>query len=156
MNPRLANIIFTFFALCSVPATLFPFYETSIVLDKIREKSEVIPYNTGSYYLTLMSVFWPLIFIIIADKLSQPENKKAPHLINRLAISAKEKLFSVIVGWFLVCLVLANLAPFIVKKTLEINDYNPCRDPEEISSFSRGRSFIYIMHGDCSSIANKP
>jgi len=48
-----------------------------------------------------------------------------------------------LVAWFIACLLLANIVPRYLTKTLENASYNECKDPREVSRLFPGGSHIY-------------
>ena len=135
MTQKTAQIIFVIFNLLAILAVAYAAYDFISVSDAIEIGEKIVPFDSGTYYLLLMSLFWVLSIIQYAGL----KNKHA-----RLLKHGNQFL----VGWFLFMLLLANLIPNYLSNKLEDAGYIECVDPKEISRVSKGKSSLYIK-GSC-------
>ena len=135
MTQKTAQIIFVIFNLIAILAIAYSAYDFISVSDAVEKREDVVPFDSGTYYLLLMSLFWVLSIIQYAGL----KNKQASLLKYGNQIS---------VGWFLFMLLLANLIPNYLSNKLEDAGYIKCVDPQEISRVAKGESNLYIK-GSC-------
>jgi len=135
MTQKTAQLIFIIFNIIALFAVAYTIYDFINVINAIEAQVRVIPFDSGTYYLLLMSVFWVLSIIQYAGL----KNKQA-----RLLKYGNQFL----VAWFLLMLLLANLIPSYLSSTLEKADYVKCVDPREISRIAKGESSYYTKN-DC-------
>lgn len=130
MNPKLAQILFIFFIILAVPVVGYAVYDFYSVKTALANGEPQIPFDSGTYYLLLGSIFWVLGFIQVVGK--------------RNADSKVLKYASpMLIVWFITVLALANVIPYYLESNLEGAGYVKCDDPSEISRVSRGKSSIY-------------
>lgn len=135
MTGKTAQKIFIIFNLLAFVAVGYAVSDFIFVLSSIRAEQDVIPFDTGVFYLLLMSIFW--VMSIIQFSGHRNEQSKILKYANQLAI-----------GWFLFMMLLANLVPYYLTLKLEDAGYVGCDDPKEISRVGRGESYLYIRQ-DC-------
>jgi len=68
MNPKLAQILFIITNLIAVPVVGYAFYEFFIVKTALANGEQQIPFDSGTYYLLLGSIFWVLLVVQIVGK----------------------------------------------------------------------------------------
>ena len=131
MNQKTAQIIFIIFNILALFAVGYAVNDLLFVLSSIKEQSNVIPFDTGTYYLLLMTVFW-VLSIIQYFGIRNKQSKMLKH--GGL----------VVIGWFVFTLLLANAFPYYLTNKLEKAGYERRDDPNEISRVSRGASYLYV------------
>lgn len=132
MTKKTAQITFIILNILAFLSIYFVFIEHIRILSGIDEHKIQIPFDSGVYYLLLMSVVW-LFSIIQYVGLRNSESLLVKYA-NQVSIA-----------WFIFTLVLANLLPFYIKGKLEDAGYSECSDPREISRVARGESNIYSL-----------
>lgn len=135
MNPKLAQILFLITCVIAVPVVGYAFYDFFVVKTALANGEQQVPFDSGTYYLLLGSIFWVLLVVQIVGK-RNPNSK-----ILRYASPA-------IIIWFIAMLVLANVIPSYLESKLESAGYVRCDDPAEFSRVSKGASSIYVK-GSC-------
>ena len=135
MNPKLAQILFIITNLIAVPVIGYAFYEFFIVKTALANGEQQIPFDSGTYYLLLGSIFWVLLVVQIFGK-RNPNSRMLNYASPAIII------------WFIAMLILANVIPSYLKSKLESAGYTKCDDPAEISRVSKGASSIYVK-GSC-------
>lgn len=135
MTQKTAQIIFLAFNFIAILAVAYAVYDFIRVTAAVDRSEEVLPFDSGTYYLLLMSVFWVLSIIQYVGL----KNKHA-----RLVKYSNQ----ILIGWFLSMLLLANLIPNYLSNKIEDAGYIKCIDPREISRVSKGESILYIK-GSC-------
>lgn len=134
MSQKTAQIIFVILNILSVFAVAYAVYDFTSIITAIEKKEELIPFDSGTYYLLLMSVTWVLSIIQYLGL----KNK-----YSRLLRLANQTL----VIWFVFMLLLANLIPNFLSNKLEEAGYSKCDDPREISRVAKGESSYYLKRG---------
>ncbi|HEY9051240.1 MAG TPA: hypothetical protein VIQ03_06825 [Gammaproteobacteria bacterium] len=134
MTQKTAQIIFIIFNILAVVAVGYAAYDFINIISSIQTDKDVIPFDTATYYLLLMSVFW--VLSLIQYKGIRNEKAKILKYANQLLIA-----------WFLIMLMLANLIPYYLTHKLEEAGYVGCDDPREVSRVGRGASYLYFKHG---------
>jgi len=140
MKQKTAQIIVEFLNILAFFAVGYAIYEFYTVNSAISNKATSIPFDTGTYYLLLISVVWLMRIIQYSALRSTKVTKYIEKHGNQLVI-----------GWFIGTLVLANLIPYYLQSKLEENEYLACHDPAEISRAAKGESLIYTK-SDCGSL----
>lgn len=135
MTKKTARIIFIILNILAFLSIYFVFIEHIRILSDIDERKVQIPFDSGVYYLLLMSVVW--LFSLIQFVGLKNNKSSLVKYANQISIA-----------WFIFMLILANLLPFYVKGKLEDAGYRKCSDPREISRVARGESSIY-SYGKC-------
>ncbi len=130
LRTKTANKALLFLAFLGLAAVGYLVYDFVHVKLSIEEGRPSVYFDTGTYYLALASVFPVLVVIQITGKNKDPQ---------RVARYASPLL----VVWFIACLLLANIVPRYLTKTLENASYNECKDPREVSRLFPGGSYIY-------------
>jgi hypothetical protein len=131
-----AKFTLYFFIAMSVMALIafvYVIYDITSISMAIAENHDNIAYDSGTYYLLLISVSWPLWHI---------EYKGRNKGVEAVASYASK----LVIIWFLVTLVLANVIPWLVEHQFEMHQYVACEDPEVITNVGRGESLIYKKH----------
>jgi len=132
MNQKTAQIIFVIFNLLALPIVAFTGYEFCTVNAAINQKNEIIPFDTGIYYLLLASVFWIMALIQTVGK----RGEQGAKLVEKYASM-------ILIGWFIFMLAAANAIPYYLQGRIQNLGYYTCDDPKEISRIARGSSIIY-------------
>lgn len=130
MDKKTAQIIFVVLNIIAVPAVGYGIYDYISVSSAIAQGSNIIPFDSGTYYLFLMSLFWVLSIIQMIG-LKNPQ-QQPPRYSNQIVIF-----------WFVAMLIVANLIPYNLQQKFEMAGYTKCDDPREISRISRGESSVY-------------
>jgi hypothetical protein len=140
MSPRSAQIIFIVFNILAIPVVGFAVYDFIYVKSAIANGEHQIPFDSGTYYFLLGTLFWLLLIIQIIGK----KNHESPLLKfgNQIVIT-----------WFIGILILANLIPYYLQQTFVDAGYVKCDDPAEINRIARGESSIYVK-GSCKDIGD--
>lgn len=152
MNPTLAKIIFILFVLIAIPASIYPFLEAGEALTALSKNENEIYFDTGVFYLFLMSSMIVMGCMEMLARVSATEGKQTSPLIINLGEVTKKYASKILIGWFLFTLVVANVAPIYVNYELENAGYQSCHDPREISRVSPGKSLIYLKGKNCEHI----
>lgn len=134
MSPKTAQIIFVIFNILAVVAVVYAINDYLYVSSSVTNQSEVISFDSGTYYLILISVFW--VFSVIQYVGQRNEQSWLLKYANQ-----------VIIAWFVVMLILANVIPHYLQTRLEYGGYTKCEDPAEISRVGRGESSLYMRPG---------
>jgi len=132
MNQKTAQIIFVVFNLLALPIAAFTVYEFYTVNAAIGQKKEVIYFDSGTYYLLLITVFWVMSAIQYTGK----NSTRGMKLVKKYA-------GLILIGYFIGMLILANVIPYYFQSKFTQSGYYPCDDPKEISRMARGSSIIY-------------
>ena len=132
MNQKTAQIVFFIFNLLAVIAVYYAIEDFISVLTSLSDAKDQIDFDSGTYYLLLMSIFWVLSFIQYAGL----ENSESA--ISRYASQ-------IVIGWFLIMLVAANVIPSYLENQLESAGYVKCADPDEVARLGRGESSVYMI-----------
>ncbi len=131
MSARVSQALFILFNLLAIPVVIFAIYDIVLVFDGVRTESEIIPLDTGSQYLLLISVFWVLACLQFAG-------------MRGFTGFVKRWGSMIVIAWFIICLVVAGLMPIGLRSMLEKAGYKPCQDTAYVSRISRGDSLIYV------------
>lgn len=102
------------------------------IVSSVESSTEEIPFDSATYYLFLMSVFW--MFSLIQYAGLRKIHSKILKYSNQL-----------VVIWFIFALILANAIPYYLNDKLERAGYIKCEDPEELSRIGKGESSIYFL-----------
>jgi len=116
-------------------AVVYALYDAISVINAITNNQNIIPYDSGIYYLLLLSVFWLMSFIEYTGR------KNGLESVSTYAGKS-------IVIWFLATLLLANIIPWYLQHEFDTHEYFACHDPAEINRVTRGESFI-MKKGAC-------
>lgn len=135
MNKKTAKIIMIVLNLLAIPAVFFTAYDAVRIYDAVEINADIIPFDTGTYYFLLASILWLISALEIIQSKWQSNwfAQKASH---------------VIAGWFIFCLILANIIPYHLEKKITDAGYIPCHNQEEISRVAKGESLIF-QKSDC-------
>lgn len=136
MNPKVAQSIFVALNIFSIFAVAYVAYDFIDVSSAVKKKEDFIPFDTGAYYLLLMSVFWVFSVIQYAG-------------INNKYSNILKHANQIVVFWFVLMLALANLIPYYLTNKLDEAGYKKCKDPAEISRVAKGESLVYIKSSEC-------
>ena len=131
MTPETANYGLLFFDALASSGLYFMLREHLGVISQMYSHSERIVFDTGLYYLLLFSIF-PLMRIV-----------QAVILIAK-AKDYHKNLNLLFVAWFILCLILANVIPYKIKKDLIASGYHYCGQME-LHRISRGSNTIYQL-----------
>jgi len=134
MTQKTAQVIFIIFNILAIFSVTYALYDFINITSAVKKQEEIILFDSGTYYLLLMSVFWVLSLIQYAG------------LKNKLA-SLLKYANQALLAWFLMMILLANLIPGYLSDKLEAAGYTKCDDPREISRVSKGESSFYIKSG---------
>ncbi|MBT0961110.1 hypothetical protein [Denitromonas iodatirespirans] len=134
MRARTAQAIIYVLDVLAVPAVAYCIYDSVRVQRAIAAAAPEIGFDSGIYYLLLASVMWVLTAIQIVG-------------LKRGAAFRPHRAGMVLVIWFVTCLSLANVLPYLITRTLEAAGYQPCRDTREVSRVSRGVGRVYRLNG---------
>lgn len=134
MTQKNAQIIFVIFNVLAGFAVSYVIYDFVAVNNAIRSKGKIIPFDTGTYYYLLGTVFWVLSIIQYVGL-----NNKETKLL-------KYSNF-ILVIWFILMLFLANIIPYYLSNKMEDAGYEKCDDPGEISRVAKGESNFYKLSG---------
>jgi len=134
VSPKTANIVIVFFNLVGFLLVGYAINDFITVNSAISARALEIPYDSGTYYLFLIAIFW--IFTIL-------------HWSGILQTEHKLKRYSstILVAGFACLLILANGLNYYVSHHFESAGYIECDDPTEISRISKGESSIYRLNG---------
>jgi hypothetical protein len=130
VNQKTAQLIFLVFNLLAILAVGYAIYDFIEVNRFITTGRVKIAFDSGTYYLLLMSIFWVLGTIQMLGK----RNNQTPPKYSSLWV----------VGWFILMLVLANVMSYYIENRFEHNGYVKHDDPDEISRIAKGESSIYV------------
>ena len=150
MNRTLGKILFLLFFIISIPASLYPFYESGIALSEFNRGAKAIEFDSGVFYMCLVSIFWPAALIHFCGMQYLRDQKGKSNKISQWIYVNATKIS---ISWFIASLILANIAPFLILRKFENAGYIKCDDPREVSRISRGRSLI-LVKGNCDAIGN--
>lgn len=130
VSKNTAYIILGLLNLLAFPAVIYSFYGIVETQQAIMRMDDQIPHDSGTYYLLLMSIFWVFTFVEIAGRrqMLKPITRWAGPLV---------------LGWLILGLVVANIIPYWLGRSLTSAGYIACHDPKEISRVGRGESLIY-------------
>ena len=129
----MSQALFLFFNLLATPVVILAIYDIVILFDGVRTESEIIPLDTGSQYLFLISIFWILSCLQYAS-------------LRGCASFVKQWGSKIVITWFIACLVVASLMPMSLRSMLEKAGYKPCQDTVYVSPISRGEKLIYVKN----------
>lgn len=134
MSPKTANIVIVFFNLVGFLLVGYAINDFATVNSAISSRTLEIPYDSGTYYLFLIAIFW--VFTIL-------------HWSGLLRTEHKLQRYSsmTLVAGFVCLLILANGLNYYVSDRFESAGYIECDDPTEISRISKGESSIYRLNG---------
>lgn len=118
-----------------IAALIWLVIDSMRVMNAIREKNQYIHFDSGAYYLILLT---SLLVIFVC---------------HRLNLSGKQRAVDqyggkMLIGVFVVGLILANVLPLYFKSLFNSAGYHACDDPRSISRTARGSSVIYAL-GSC-------
>lgn len=130
MRIQMAYGILGVICLAAVAGAAYVIYDIISISNAIANQQAVIPFDSGSAYLLLISVTWPCMYIELSSRI-------------RGITSITKNSTKVIVIWFLATILLANVIPWYLKYEFSRNGYLACKDPAEISRLARGESIIY-------------
>lgn len=136
MPIKLAKGIFIFLICISIPAALFPFYEFFRVIIATQKHASQIEFDSGIFFLLLMSEFWLFCFIEYSGI-----HRKYPVFIKKYAAK-------MIIYWFITSLALAYTAPYLLVTQLERKGYQKCAVEPYPSRISRGEAKLYKFSCD--------
>jgi hypothetical protein len=114
-------------------AFVYVIYDIVSISQAIAANQTAIAYDSGTYYLLLLSVFWLFSYIEYTGR------KKGLNAVKSYATKS-------ILIWFLVTLLLANVIPWLVEHQFEANQYIACENPASTTQVGRGESLIYKKH----------
>jgi hypothetical protein len=134
MSPKKAQIVLVIINLLAIPAVGYAIYVFFSVKHAIANNEPQIPFDSGVFYYLLASIFW--IFSIIQYAGLRGGKAYVPKFAAPLAV-----------GWFVAMLILANVIPYFLEKSLEDAAYVKCKDIREISRVSRGESSVFKKGG---------
>ena len=134
MSPRTAQVVFIVFNILAIFAVAYVLKNYIEVNNAISGKVPVIPFDTGTYYLLLMSVFWWMSVLQFVGS----RNGKS---------SLLKYGNQILVVWFVLMLMLANMIPFSITNKMETAGYVKCEDSREISRVSKGESSYFTLGG---------
>lgn len=132
---RSARLIIWLGGVAAIAAFVWLTLDSIRVLSSIDERKAAIDFDSGAYYLLLLSA---LFVLFLADALNLLGRK-------RFVEKAGGKL---LIGSFFISLLLANIIPIYFKAKLEQAGYVACKDPRSISRTARGQSLIFVL-GEC-------
>ena len=135
MKQKTAQRIFVFFNIIAVVLIAYVVDDFISVLSSIEAKQDEVNFDSGIYYFFLITIFW--VFSVIQYVGLRNSESSIVKYANQI-----------IIVWFVLMLILANLLPFHVKGKFEEMGYSKCSDPKEISRVARGESSIYSL-GKC-------
>jgi hypothetical protein len=135
MDQKKAQIFFIIANILAIPIVGYAFYDFYFVTTAIANGKSEIPFDSGTYYFLLGSIFW--VFLLVQQVGLKNPDSKVLHYANHIFII-----------WFIAILVLANVIPFYLQNKFEDAGYKKCHDPAEISRVFRGGSSIYVK-GSC-------
>jgi hypothetical protein len=135
MSKKTAKIMIIILNLLAIPAVLFTVYDAIRIYDSVEFNVDIIPFDTGTYYFLLASILW----IISALEIIQ---SKWP------AKWFAQRTSQLIAGWFIFCLIFANIIPYHLEKKLTDAGYVSCHNQDEISRVAKGESLIF-QKSDC-------
>jgi hypothetical protein len=133
MPDKIALPFFITMSMLAIVAFGYVIYDINSISQSIADKQSAITYDSGTYYLLLLSVFWPASYIEYTGRTKGIE-AVAP-------FASKLILF-----WFLATLLLANVIPWLVEHQFESHQYVACENPASITRVARGESLIYKKH----------
>ena len=134
MNPKTASVIIVFFNLIGFLLVGYAINDFITVTSAINSETLEIPYDSGTYYLFLIAIFW--IFTML-------------HWSGLLRTGHKLQRYSstILIAGFVCLLILANGLNYYVSDRFERAGYIECEDTTEISRISKGESSIYRLNG---------
>jgi len=133
MPVALAQGVFVLFNVLALPLVVYALYEPVRIITALHAGTDPISVDSGTQYLILMSVFWPMFGLQIAG------------LKGRLGFVGRWGS-KILIGWFIACLIIATLLPVGLHSLLEKSGYSVCPDPAEFSRLSVGDSLVYVKH----------
>jgi hypothetical protein len=118
MNQKVAQWIFVVLNIFAIFAIAYVAYDFVEVNRAINEKEDFINFDTGTYYLLLMSVFWVLVVVKYTGL--RNEHSKLVRYATQIGVY-----------WFvlMLVLVLANLIPYYITHQFEVAGFTKCKDP---------------------------
>jgi len=133
MNRKTAQLLLGVFNLLAIVAVIYVINDYLRVTDAIHQKHTEIDFDSGIYYLLLMSVFWPITAVEFIG-----------------LVNAQHRLVQhsqvVIIAWFIVMLILSHIIPYQLTHKMQGAGYIAYDDPAEISRVSKGESLIYKLN----------
>lgn len=63
MTQKSAQVIFIIFNFLAIFSVTYAAYDFINITSAVKKQEEIIPFDSGTYYLLLMSVFWLLSVI---------------------------------------------------------------------------------------------
>ena len=114
----------------AIPAVLFAIYEPIRIYEALEINADIIPFDSGTYYFLLASILWLISALEFIESKWQPSwlAHRASHFI---------------AGWFIFCLILANIIPYYLEQKITDAGYISCHNQDEISRVAKGESLIF-------------
>lgn len=116
-------------------AVVYVFYDISKIMNSIRNDEPAIPYDSGTYYLLILTVFW--LFTYLEYK----------GLREGLA-AVRKSMNKAVTIWFAITVILGFVIPLKLEDRFETSGYQAAPNPDEISRISIGRSIIYTKRAN--------
>ncbi|MET1254959.1 hypothetical protein [Aliikangiella maris] len=150
MKQKNAQFIFIGFNLLTCCAIIFLAYDTWRIYNEINQVIIPIEFDNGQYYLILMTAFWVLYGIQWAGLRTQQFNLRysTQSLLDKMAKFIHQKHLPILIFWFTLCLLLANILPYVIEDKLIQAGYIPCKNTRAISPVSKGHNYLYSKN-DC-------
>ncbi|WP_347330912.1 hypothetical protein [Marinimicrobium locisalis] len=132
MKAKTTNTALLAVAVLVTPAVVFSIYDIFRVLEEASQKHETIILHSGTHYLLLGTVLWVLV------------------VLQQMALKGREATIKkwggkVLIGWFLSCLLLANVIPMALSSHLKEKGYHKCVVLDVTANHRRGREYIYAL-----------
>ncbi len=134
MTQKNAQIIFIVFNIIALLLVAYVINDFMMVKSSIIKNEKIIPFDSGTYYFLLITIFW--VFSVIQYFGLKDQESKILKYANQF-----------IIAWFIFMLFLANAIPYYLSNKIEAAGYSKCDDPEEISRTVRGESILYKKDG---------
>ncbi len=140
MNPKLAQYIFILLNVLAIPCLILPILTILRVWQEATDDQAFITFDSGEFYLLIMTVFWVMALIQYAGL-----KGKFPKLIQNAT--------GAMIGWLAFTLILANLIPSTLTNHIEQAGYQQCDIPKERARIAKGEELIFSK--DCQKLLSK-
>jgi len=144
MKSSKAPIVLAIFCLLAIYAAALPIHQLLVTASEVQSNVIIFEYDSGCYYLFVATVFWPVTAFYWAGLTVLNHKTSKGSIKHKMALSIYNYGNAIIVIWFIICLVLANVIPLLDAYRFEKSGYYACQDVRVISRVSRGESVIYV------------
>ena len=134
MNQRLAQCIFIFLTVLSIPASIYPLYYFFQISSAVSADVKIIIVDNAQFYYLYMSIFLVLF------------------LVQRAGLKSKQAFFyryasALLCGTFILAIAAAYILPNRLHAMLVENHYQQCGAPDSLNRISKAQIMKYSKRG---------